>query len=279
MKKYGLFAISVSVLLVLCLPVYSLGYTGPNVVRASIYGVAIGDQGTTATYHDVDVNMSDTDHFAVRSPVDDVGTRLRIRIYVDTDSITQFHLRISTGSAGPQVSQALQQSATWSYIYSYNPSTDSFSGGTSIADKCTLTQTADPSIWDFYYVGDSAISGNCIQVTLFTASHNYVGNKWFHFSIDRFTVNGQVASELGPTETLQSLEEHVKENQLAEDAWFNEIYIPGQDSYQIFTNVAAVSQSEWPVYYLANNAPIIAPMIIFVFAMAVLGYLLFGRRA
>ena len=273
MRKGSILAISISILLVLCLPVVS--FAKPP-MRAQILGVYY-ESGSNPSVIPINVVPVNNNTFGIYSTDQlEVCTRLYLYFGAGTNGISNFNIQIKVLSDGYQLNTSANNIAysRLNNISSTGVVTDSVSVGSD------LRQTYDGNTITWQYIRSSVIDRNGILLVL-TFQNFMLGSNPVYFEVLNFSVNGIPLEEIEVTEYNADFEDYISEMARNEDRMWAQVVAPDLTDYLDYVqqaNNSTYTDYKDVISAVSINNFLVPGLLFIVFSFAFYSYVVFGRK-
>lgn len=273
MRKGSFLVISISILLVLCLPVVSLAKPP---YRAQILGAYL-DSGENPSVKAVNVVPVNNNTFGIYSNDDlELCTRLYLYFGAGTNGISNFNIQIKLLSEGYQLNTSANNIA-----YSrLNNVTSSGVVSDSIAVGSDLRQTYDGNTITWQYIRSSVIDRNGILLVL-TFQNFMLGSTPVYFEVLNFSVNGIPFDEIEVTEYNAEFEDTISELAQNEERMWAQVIAPDlTDTFDRIQQQNNETYSDYKAVIASVSVDnfLIPGLLMIVFSFAFYSYVVFGRK-
>ena len=274
MNKYSVFAISVAILLVLCLPVSVLAAGELTPLRATLYGAIVGN--TSSATFSLPVYQVDSDTFCV-VPSNNYNAVSQMNFFFSIPSgFTSFKIVFSFDEG--YFSNIADGSFTLSML-AYNYSGGGFSSSQSLTGYSSSQTTSNGRVTITHQWRGSAIDRNCVSVGFKLNATVANKSQYYNFDVDEFVVNGVAIEDLAVTETNAGFAEDISALSQNENEWWQRVVMPDYDQFLDDPNIIDGSTDyRLAIREISFNNFLVPGMITLVFIMAFYGFLLYGKK-
>lgn len=279
MRKGSFLAISIAILLVLCLPVavFAAGELTPK--RASIYGAIYDSGSSAAAFHDAPVyQVNDTDFCIVPDETYTGVSQIRLYFFLDVSSFNSIDIVITLLDSRLLVGQ---DGSFTSNCFAYNYTNGSFSNYLNLTQDVRMSKSTvnDLATYHFQFTSETAISRNMIMFTIPLAATVMGSASYYNFRVNSFYVNGIAVNDISVTETNEGFAEDISSLSQSENEWWQRVVMPDYDAYLDDPNIIDGSTDyRLVIREISFNNFLVPGMITLVFIMAFYGFLLYGKK-